>query len=227
MLAFDYQDRSLDINDLGFLSRNDMIGGRYALWLSRSNLGGLRRLSVNAAVGRYVNDAGQVVQAGAFIGNSFTFHNRNQLRAMVNYFTPQWEDLESRGNGAFKVRPRAVMNVSYGTDSSKAFAWSVQVNWMQEDVKDAMRSLTAGFTYKPMDRFSLDFDLTRTDRNAWLLWQGGRDLQFRRLAAASGDGPLPDGPTAAAPYHAVGRYSRRGARVLAHPARRRGTPGAG
>ena len=176
MLAFDYQDRSLDINDLGFLSRNDMIGGRYGLWFSRSNVGWLRRLSVNAAVGRYVNEAGQVVQAGAFIGNSFTFHNRNQLRAMVNYFTPQWEDLESRGNGAFKVRPRAIANLSYGTDTSKAFAWSVQVNWMQEEIKDAMRSLSAGFTYKPMDRFSLDFDLTRTDQKAWLLWQGERDF---------------------------------------------------
>ena len=176
MLEFDYQDRSLDINDLGFLSRNDMIGGRYGLWMSSANLGWLRRLSVNAAVGRYVNDAGQVVQAGAFVGNSFTFHNRDQLRVMVNYFTPQWEDLESRGNGAFKVRPRAMANLSYGTDSSKAFAWSVQVNWMQEEIKDAMRRLSAGFTYKPMDRFSLDFDLTRTDQKAWLLWQGGRDF---------------------------------------------------
>ena len=176
MLAFEYQDEDLDINDLGFLTRNDMIGGRYGLWFSRPNVGPLRRLSVNAAVGRYVNAAGQAVQAGAFVGNSFTFPNRDQLRIMANYFTPQWDDLESRGNGAFRVRGRTMVNASYGTDSSKPFAWSVSVNWAQEEVKDAMRRLSVGFTYKPLDRFSLDFDLTRTDQDAWLLWQGDRDF---------------------------------------------------
>ena len=176
MVAFEYQDQDLDINDLGFLTRNDMVGGRYGIWFSRPNFGPWRRVSINAAVGRYVNHAGQAVQAGAFVGNSFTFHNRDQLRVMLNYFVPQWEDLESRGNGAFKVRGRTFATMSYGTDSSKAFAWSVSANWAQEEIKDTMRRLSAGFTYKPMDRFSLDFDLIRTDQGAWLLWQGDGDF---------------------------------------------------
>ena len=176
MLALDYQDNSLNINDLGFLSRNDTMGGRYSAMLSRSDIGWLRRWSVSGTVGRWVNGAGQPIAAGAFLFNTLTFHNRHQLRAVVNYFTPQWDDLESRGNGAFQVRPRTILNLSYGTDSSKAFSWSLQVNLMQEEVKDTMRRLGVGFTYKPMDRFSLDFDLTRSDQKAWLLWQGGKDF---------------------------------------------------
>ena len=182
-LALDYQDRKLDINDLGFLSRNDLYGGRYSLWLSRSDLPWLRRWSGGATVGRSLNHDGLDVSTGAFVYNTFTLHNRDQIRTTVNYFTPQWDDLESRGNGVYQVRSRLFVDVSYGTDSSRPFSWSVRLGRMEEQVKSAAHSLSAGFTYKPIDRFSLDFDLTRQQQDAWLLWQG--DNNFATYAATT------------------------------------------
>ena len=179
-LAIDYQDRQLDINDLGFLSRNDMVGGRYSAWLTRSNLPLLRRWSSSATVGRWVNSDGLAVSTGFNLYNTFTLHSRNEIRAIVNYNAPQWEDLESRGNGAFQVRARTFVDLSYGTDTSKPFSWSVQLNHMDEDIESAAVSIGAGFTYKPVDRFSLDFDLTRRWQDAWLLWQGGTDFATYR-----------------------------------------------
>ena len=175
-LALDYQDDALDINDLGFLSRNDMMGGRYNLWLVRSDLPWLRRLSSGVTVGRWVNGEGLAVASGASIHNSLTFHSRNQLRMMVNWNAPQWDDLESRGHGAYQVRGRLMVDVAYGTDTSRPLSWSVQLSRVDEDLKSAMLALSAGFTLKPNDRFSLDFDLTRREQDAWLLWQGGTNF---------------------------------------------------
>ena len=45
-----------------------------------------------------------------------------------------------------------------GTDTSRPLSWSVQLSRVDEDVKSAMLALSAGFTLKPNDRFSLDFD---------------------------------------------------------------------
>ena len=177
--ALDYQDDTLDINDLGFLNRNDMMGGRYNLWFARSNLAWLRRLSSGVTMGHWVNGDGLTVSSGINLFNSLTFHNRDQLRVIATWNTPQWEDLESRGNGAFKVRGKLTVDVAYGTDSSKPFSWSVQLSRMDENIEDLERaalSLGAGFTFKPNDRFSLDFDLTRREQGAWLLWQGDQNF---------------------------------------------------
>ena len=181
-LALDYHDRTLDINDLGFLDRNDKVGGRYSARISRSNVGWFRRFSSMLSVGHYVNADGLAVSSGLSTYTSLTFHNRNQMRVMATYFSPQWDDLESRGNGVFKVRGRTFVDVSYGTDTSRPFSWSIQTGWMEEDVKSAAHSIAAGFTYKPMDRFSLDFDLTRRFQDAWLLWQGGSDFATFKAA---------------------------------------------
>ena len=177
--ALDYQDDTLDINDLGFLNRNDMMGGRYNFWFARSNLAWLRRLSSGVTMGHWINGDGLTVSSGINFFNSLTFHNRNQLRVIATWNTPQWEDLESRGNGAFKVRGKLTVDVAYGTDSSKPFSWSVQLSRMDENIEDLERaalSLGAGFTFKPNDRFSLDFDLTRREQGAWLLWQGDQNF---------------------------------------------------
>ena len=159
-----------------------MSGGRYNLWLSRSDVPWLRRLSSGVTVGRWVNGAGRTVSAGANLYNSLTFHSRNELRAIVNWNAPQWDDLESRGNGAYRVRSRLMVDLAYGTDTSKPLSWSVQLSRMDEDLKGATLSLGAGFTFKPTDRFSLDFDLVRREQDAWLLWQG--DANFATYRAS-------------------------------------------
>ncbi len=179
-LSLDYQDRQLDINAMGFLNRNDLIGGRYSTWLSRSDVPWLRRWSGGVNVGHWVNGEGQQVSSWFNLFSSFTFHNRDQLRAMVNVAPPQWDDLESRGNGAFRMRSRTIVEVSYGTDTSKPLSWSVQAGRADETIKSAAVSIGAGFTYKPLDRVSVDFDLTRRKQDAWLLWQGGANFATYR-----------------------------------------------
>ena len=101
-LALDYQDDALDINDLGFLSRNDMMGGRYNLWLVRSDLPWLRRLSSGVTVGRWVNGEGLAVASRRKHPQLAHFPQpQSAPHDGVNWNAPQWDDLESRGHGAY------------------------------------------------------------------------------------------------------------------------------
>ncbi len=175
-LSLDYFDDELNINDLGFLQRNNMIGGRYSLSYIQPNVLGLRRMATNVNMGYYENAEGQPVRSGVFIFNSLTFSNLSEVRTSVFYFPERWDDLETRGNGAYKADARAWLDVSFGTDTSKTLSWSVMGGGMQEELGGMTAMAAAGFTYKPLDRFSLDFDLNYFGHDGWLRYQEDRDL---------------------------------------------------
>ena len=164
----DMFDEHLNINDLGFLGRNDQYGFFYTLTLVQTNVLGLRRLGTRFAAGRFRNGEGQITLNGVFFMNAFTFRNENELRVTLRYFPERWEDLESRGHGAYRSKPRKGLDLSFGTDTSKAISVSAQIVALSEDLGGMGYTLGGGFTFKPLDRFSIDFDVNYRKRDGWL-----------------------------------------------------------
>jgi hypothetical protein len=169
-LRLDAQDDKLDINDLGFLRRNDNYGGGYFLNYSRSQgLKRLRRYQLSWRNTYWQNGAGQTTRVGTFLNNTFTFRNLFELRTEVNYFPARWEDLESEGNGSYRIKERWGGDLAFGTDASKVFSFSGRVSARGEDLGGWATIGAIGVTYKPNHRFSLDLDLNYQDRDGWLL----------------------------------------------------------
>ena len=167
-LRLDLFDEHLNIKDLGFLSRNDRYGAFYSLSLVHTNVLGLRRLGTRISAGQFRNTAGQATLVGGFFMNAFTFRNRNELRTTLRYFPERWDDLESRGNGAYRVSPRKGIQVAFGTDTSKLVSWSAQFIALSEDLGGMGYTFGAGVTFKPVDRFSIDLDVNYRKRDGWL-----------------------------------------------------------
>ena len=167
-LRVDLFDEHLNINDLGFLGRNDQYGAFYSLTLVHTNVLGLRRLGTRFAIGRFRNGEGQMTLNGAFFMNAYTFRNENELRVTLRYFPERWEDLESRGHGAYRISPRKGLELSFGTDTSKTLSWSAQFVALSEDLGGMGYTLGGGFTFKPVDRFSIDLDVNYRERDGWL-----------------------------------------------------------
>ena len=164
----DMFDEHLNINDLGFLGRNDQYGAFYTLTLVHTNVLGLRRLGTRFTAGRFRNGDGQITLNGAFFMNAFTFRNDNELRVTLRYFPERWEDLESRGHGAYRIKPRKGLDLSFGTDTSKTLSVSAQFVALGEDFGGMGYTWGGGFTFRPMDRFSIDFDVNYRQRDGWL-----------------------------------------------------------
>ncbi|MEM7221204.1 MAG: DUF5916 domain-containing protein [Pseudomonadota bacterium] len=176
-VRLDALDSNLDISDLGFLRRNDFYGGTYQYAVTKTQ--GLRMLRSRRSsvfLTYWQNADGQAVRTGGFLRNSFTFKNYFELRTEVDYFPRRWEDLESNGNGAYRLDDRWVFDVAFGTNTTRALAFSGRIGARNEELGDWTYTTALGFTYKPNDRFSLDLDLNYRRRHGWVLSRGGQDF---------------------------------------------------
>ncbi len=176
-LRLDAQDDKLDINDMGFLRRNDNYGGNYSFSFTRSRgMKRLRNFNMNFSTAYWENEAGEATRIGNFLRNTFTFKNFFELRTEIDYFPKRWDDLESKGNGSYRVDDRWVFDAAFGTDATRVLSFSGRLGFRQEDLSGWTTRTALGFTYKPSHRFSLDLDLNYQDRDGWLLHRTGREF---------------------------------------------------
>ena len=101
---------------------------------------------------------------------------RNTLRLGLGYFPERYEDIESRGNGAYIVEAGGWWEALLATDAAKMFSFSIGLSSVREPIGGWSHSYKAGVTIRPFDAVSMDFNLQYRDRNGWLVYQGDQDL---------------------------------------------------
>ena len=176
-LTLDFLDRNLDISDLGFIRRNDAIGGVYSYNVTKTQ--GLKRLRSRRAsylVSYEENNDGRQVRGGLFLRHRWQFRNLSEIATEFDYFPSRWDDRNSFGNGIFEIEDRFVAEVSYGTDSAKPVSISTLIGKRQEELGAWTTRAVFGVTFKPTDRFSLDADITYFRRKGWLVYFDERDF---------------------------------------------------
>ena len=176
-VSLDYIDASLDISDLGFIRRNDYRNLRYRAQFSRSQgLTYLRNRSASLLLSHEQNGAGRTVRSAAFLRTAWVFPNSSELRTELDFFPAQWDDRNSFGNGTFKIRDRWTGELALGTDTGKPLSVSILAGVRHESLGGRTYRAAAGVTFKPNDRFSLEFDTEYYRRDGWLLHQEDRRM---------------------------------------------------
>ena len=180
--SLDYLDENLDVGDLGFLRRTDSINIVCGVFQTFTHglPEGLRNIRTSLFASYEQNTDGLATRSGVFAGTGFTFGNNAQLRLMLNYFPKRWDDLNSRGNGAFRITDRLFAQAQFGTDSAKPFALSLALGVDGEEQGGTTLLFDTGFTFTPFHRFSIDFDLRYKDRDGWLVYRGDREFTTYR-----------------------------------------------
>jgi hypothetical protein len=177
-LAIDLFDDKLDISDLGFLRRNDALGFRYSFFHSTAqNLPEhLQRRSRGIFISSGSNTDGYLARTFMGYFTTLVFSNSSEFRTEIDFLPAHYDDRNSRDNGTYKTEHGYFFSMSYGTDSSKAFSTSIQVGSRAEDLGDPQYFVDWGFTWNPIDRFTLDLDLRWKKRNDWLIHMEDRDM---------------------------------------------------
>lgn len=177
-LEIDYMDEDVNFNDLGFLLRNNYGRARYALMFSRNKL--TEKLynfrSTLSVIQQYNIDRGQITDSSLLWRSSVMLPGRNTLRAGFGYLPERYEDIESRGNGAYRVEAGAWWEALLSTDAAKMFSFSAGLSSVREPLGGWSHSYKAGVTIRPFDAISMDLDLQYRDRNGWMVHQGGREF---------------------------------------------------
>ena len=174
-LSMDYYDDTLDINDFGFLRRNDNIAARYRYDRNDSNLVDLRSRTTTIKLVQEYNTAGRLVRSGAFWEQKFEFQNNNFMSYQLNYFPERWEDRES-DEGDYRVEGRWLTGAFAKTNQSKPLSIGGGVFYRGEQLGGYTMEYVTELDWRPTDRFSLTAKLVYEDKSGWLLHDDGRDF---------------------------------------------------
>lgn len=174
-----YLDDELEINDLGFMQRNDAANLDYAYFRIESDIPGLRDRMTSIFVTNQWNTQGEPVRIGAFFNRGYTFLNNDNINLSFRWFPPRVDDRLGRGTGDFKVPNRFGLDLMYESDPAKPVSLLLGLNLGQDELGPAQHMTTAGVSWRPIDRFSFDFMLNYADREALLVHRGeGRYTSF-------------------------------------------------
>ena len=179
-ISIDYLDETLDISDLGYLRRNDLMGFRYTKFNNVSK--GLRPFLRSRNIGIFssaqYNAEGELVNGYLGTGWSFYFQNNSSINTQLSWRPSMIDDRGSYGEGSYETEPGGFAVITYGTDSSKPFAYSAQIGNRHDELGDSALFADVGITYSPVSRFTLDYDLRFRDSKGWVLYSG--DGEFTR-----------------------------------------------
>lgn len=172
-------DDKLDINELGFLTRNDQMNLSYSYFVNESDIPGLRNRTTGFIATNEWNTDGLPVRLRAALQRGYTFQDNNSLNWSLLYFPSRYDDRLGRGTGAFQLPVRYGAGISYETDRAQSLSYNVGLNVDPEDLGSTQVQGSAGVAWRPVDRFSVDLSLRYTDREALLLHRGaGRYTSF-------------------------------------------------
>jgi len=175
-LSLDFFDRQLQINHFGYLQRNDAKGYRYGLERQRSGLESFTSIRDNISFSQHWNLDGLLTRSALSASRQLEFNSHAKLNMRMNYFPERYEDLDSKGNGAYKLVDRWQFALDWDSDRSKKLAFEAGVKYKQEDIGDSKLSYDAELKFRPTDRFSASLNIKFEEGDGWLLHSIDRDF---------------------------------------------------
>ena len=175
-LALHSYDDTLDINDLGFLERNDATRAELTVnWRGRG-IPWARDFSFRPFMRQELNGDGRLTQSGFGVRQSFTLHSLEELEFGLAFFPERYEDRNSFGNGTYRIEERERVNLEYLTDPSKPLTFGAGFEWNGEEAGGHNYGGWVALAWRPGGRFNLEADFWHGISNGWLLHQEDRNF---------------------------------------------------
>ncbi|MGI1679038.1 MAG: DUF5916 domain-containing protein [Cellvibrionaceae bacterium] len=175
-VELNYRDEDIDISDLGYFPRNDVIGAGYHFEKSTSDISFGRDAFLHLFLLQEWNNDQLSTKAGIFLDGKVTLDNLSQLSFVSNFFPARYDDLNSFGNGAYRIDDRLHIGMGYGTDSSKRLSANVNVRFEGENLGGHRLRARTALTYRPIDRLTTELSADYRIRDGWLLHQTAKEM---------------------------------------------------
>lgn len=165
----EYMDGHVDLNDLGFLQRNSYWQARASHQRTDSNLGWARQNQLDARTFYRENLDGRRIGSGVLFTDELTLNSLRRLTATVNYFFKNYDDVNSFGNGTYRIEDKPRVDLNYNSNTAKAFSWGFGGGYQGEDLGGDTYTAQANVRWRPNDRFSTGLEVAYLNRDGWLL----------------------------------------------------------
>ena len=175
-LALHSYDDTLDINDLGFLERNDANRVELTMNWRGTGIPWVRDFSFRPFMRQELNGDGRLTQSGFGASQTFTLHNLDELNVGLLFFPERYEDRNSFGNGTYRIEERERFTLDYGTDPSKPLSLAAGFELNGEEAGGHNYGGWVAVAWHPGGRFNLEADVWHGVSNGWLLHQEDRNF---------------------------------------------------
>src|SRR5690606_33158778 len=152
-IAAGYHDDKLELNTLGFLTRNDLMHFDYNFTRDQSNIEGLRSRNYSIFVFNHWNSNNDWVRQGIFGTLNQTYLNNQSTMMSLRYYHRRIEDRLGRGSGDYYVPGRWQFVASWDSDPTRPLSYGVGVDANTEDLGEKFLTSTAKVNYRPVSNF--------------------------------------------------------------------------
>lgn len=168
-----YYGDEFDINDLGYLQRNDhlVVQGIHRLEISDYGAQSRQRSSITEFdYGYEENTAGDTLLPWAGLYHQLTFDSTRELHGRIGIQDSGYDDLISRGNGLVRLPQQQFYNLRYLSRRGRRFAYAVEL-WLENDGTEEFSSqISVEPQFYATDRITLSGAALYRDYREWLLW---------------------------------------------------------
>ena len=178
-IATGYHDDKLELNTLGFLTRNDLMHFDYNFTRDQSNIEGLRSRNYSIFVFNHWNSNNDWVRQGIFGTLNQTYLNNQSTMVSLRYYHRRIEDRLGRGSGDYYVPGRWQLVAEWDSDPTRPISYGLGVDANSEDLGEKFLTTSASVNYRPVSNFSVALELNYAEREGLLVYRGnGRYTSF-------------------------------------------------
>jgi hypothetical protein len=165
-------DDGLNLNDMGFLPRNDINRINYGLRTPEQTKSQHYKAKKQGGwVDLRTNNAGERIETRLGNWHRFNFSDLTQLNITVHYSANAWNDRNTRGNGSYRTNDYLTIWSRWSSDKSQPFSYGV-AGWIkQSQIAGFDSNIRPFITYSPADNISIDAQLKYQQRSNWQIWQ--------------------------------------------------------
>ena len=175
-VGIEYFDEAVDVSDFGFIQRNDNFRIRQSHIRTRSDLDWARSNQFDFRGFVQKNAEGLFTQGGLFFSNRSLLNNLHELVFRLDLLAGAYDDLNSFGNGTYRVDPRAMASVGWASNRAKPLSFGGKLGYMGEELGGNSSVMSLFATWRPNDRLSVDAMLNYLNRKDWLLHSQGSTM---------------------------------------------------
>lgn len=171
--GIEYFDQRIDINDLGYLERNDSFRIRSSHQRATSNLGWAHDNQFDVRGFLQQNHENKFTGGGMFFSNRLTFNDLSRLTARLSYFPKSYDDINSEGFGTYRIDEHTQETVRWDSDPTQRWSFGIGGGHMEEFLSGDTYTAEGQVDWRPNDRFLASLAVVYMDRGEWLLHQTG------------------------------------------------------
>ena len=174
-----YFGDEFEVNDLGFLPRNDLLSLQYDNTYKETNFAAESAFQQHQMSGILTfeeNTDGLLLESSVRFRDAWFLKDSSWLQWQLTYEAKAHDDLITRGGNVLNLDAGTELDLLYFGDTSGAFRYHLHATFYDRTVAGRGQMLHAHPSYYFSDQYVMTLGMWYTKADDWLLWQGGNAL---------------------------------------------------